>query len=486
MGIAVKELLTLEYFKDYHVIAGKSGLHKEIQGTTLLEAPDALRWAKGKELVLSSGYVLAQEPDCLEEAFKSGSMQGTSAMMIKRGRYLDEIPQRLIDLFDQYEIPLISMPFSVPWMELMSQINTAVMNRTIRRFKVHSNNHLQVSDQSYKVQKINKILRAVEVEMKFPAFIYDLAEEKSYYSSPDFKRITESFGLSESDYWEPSMPYTKHTLCDYINMARIRLINPGNLEGPRVSWIIIPIVMEDIVQAYFVVMESREFIDYYDEFAIRIAFLTLQGVYEQIMIAENMGNIGFENFIHLALDYTEKDAKKLFYQANIQGISVNTAYQYIVFHQCNEGYNARNERNTFLEAFQQSKLGKIGKIAFLDENDGLILLEAEKIHNSIPWTKDTTTELLKEFQRYIGLKFADMKLEFGICQEEKTLLEVRECVKKCQKVLKMGSIIFPENDIWEYEMLGPLTWIEIPENELKEMLRKYREMMEEEKNIELL
>ena len=191
------------------MIAGKSGLHKEIQGTTLLEAPDALRWAKGKELVLSSGYVLAQEPDCLEEAFKSGSMQGTSAMMIKRGRYLDEIPQRLIDLFDQYEIPLISMPFSVPWMELMSQINTAVMNRTIRRFKVHSNNHLQVSDQSYKVQKINKILRAVEVEMKFPAFIYDLAEEKSYYSSPDFKRITESFGLSESDYWEPSMPYTK-------------------------------------------------------------------------------------------------------------------------------------------------------------------------------------------------------------------------------------------------------------------------------------
>ena len=104
MGIAVKELLTLEYFKDYHVIAGKSGLHKEIQGTTLLEAPDALRWAKGKELVLSSGYVLAQEPDCLEEAFKSGSMQGTSAMMIKRGRYLDEIPQRLIDLFDQYAI----------------------------------------------------------------------------------------------------------------------------------------------------------------------------------------------------------------------------------------------------------------------------------------------------------------------------------------------------------------------------------------------
>ena len=57
-------------------------------------------------------------------------------------------------------------------------------------------------------------------------------------------------------------------------------------------------------------------------------------------------------------------------------------------------------------------------------------------------------------------------------RKKKTLLEVRECVKKCQKVLKMGSIIFPEKDIWEYEMLGPLTWIEIPENELKRNVKE--------------
>lgn len=32
MGIAVKELLTQEYFKDYHVIAGKSGLTQRDSG----------------------------------------------------------------------------------------------------------------------------------------------------------------------------------------------------------------------------------------------------------------------------------------------------------------------------------------------------------------------------------------------------------------------------------------------------------------------
>lgn len=31
MGIAVHELLMLEYFKEYEVIAGRKGLQKEIQ-----------------------------------------------------------------------------------------------------------------------------------------------------------------------------------------------------------------------------------------------------------------------------------------------------------------------------------------------------------------------------------------------------------------------------------------------------------------------
>ena len=51
MGIAVKELLSLEYFKDFQVIAGKQGVEREIQGITILDAPDGFRWTVGKELV---------------------------------------------------------------------------------------------------------------------------------------------------------------------------------------------------------------------------------------------------------------------------------------------------------------------------------------------------------------------------------------------------------------------------------------------------
>lgn len=484
MGIAVQEILAQEYFKDFYVVAGRRGLYKEIQGVTVLEAPDATRWSKGKELILSSGYVISKEPDCISQAFREGNMQGASAFMIKRDRYLETIPEEMIALFDEHDIPLISMPFHVPWMELMSQISNALMNRTIRRFRISGYNQtLQPSNQTYKVQKIRRILQAVEVEMHFPAFLYDLEENAGYYSSINFKTITESFGLTEEDYWKPSRPYTKHTLCDYINMVRYRLINQDNMEGPRVSWIIIPIVMDSVTRAYFVVMESREFIDYYDEFALRIAFLMLQGVYEQIMVVRNIGNVGFENFIHYALDYKEENPQKLLYQANIQGISMDTPYLYAVFHQTNEEVAARNERRQFIEIFRQSRIEKGGQIAFLDENEGLLLIAPELAEKE---DREELKKLVLDFGSRIASRCPGMKLEFGISCEKKTLNDLSSCIQKCRRVLKTGRLLYPGETVCFYEMLGPLAWLQIPEEELSVLLEKFRPFLEDEKDAELL
>lgn len=483
MGIAVRDLLALEYFKDFYVIAGSKGLDKEIQGITTFEAPDACRWGKGKELILSSGYVISQEPDSIKKAFKEGNILLTSAMMIKRGRYLEHIPEEIIQLFEENNIPLISMPFHVAWMDIMSQVNVAVMNRTIRRFRIQQTDSFLLSGQTYKVQKIQRILQAVEIEMKFPAFLYDLSEERGYYSSVNFKRITENFGLKESDYWEPSLSYTKYTLCDYINMVRYRLMSQDQTDGPRVSWITIPITMNRTTRAYFVVMESKDFIDYYDEFSIRIAYLTLQGIYEQTVVAQNMGNIGFENFIHFALNYNETDMDKLMHQANTQGISMNVPYIYAVFHQLTPGISARSARKEFLEALHQSLFSQIAKLAFLDENEGVLFLE---ITEPAQKSRDSVKKLLENFKQHAEEKCSGISLEFGVCREESNLSELKNNIQKCREVLKKGKMLFPEEHIWDYETLGPLVWLNIPEEELAAMLKVYFQIMENEKNVELL
>ncbi len=50
----------------------------------------------------------------------------------------------------------------------------------------------------------------------------------------------------------------------------------------------------------------------------------------------------------------------------------------------------------------------------------------------------------------------------------------------------MGKKLFPQNHIWDYEMLGPYAWIEIQEDELEAMLCRYRLLLQDERNREPL
>lgn len=483
MGIAVSELLVMDYFREFHVLAGKKGLHREIQGITVLEAPDATRWSQGKELILTSGYVIMQDPDCIRRAFEEGTLTECSAFMVKRGRYLEKIPPDVLDLFEQHQIPLISMPFSTPWMELMNRINTAVMNRTIRRFRIQGVESYSISDQSYKVRKIRQILQAVEKEMKFPAFLYDVMDDVSHFSSDHFLQISREFGLEETEYWNPSRELTKHTLCDTINMVRYRLLNREHPDDPRVSWITIPIVIDDVVQAYFIVMESREFIDFYDEFSIRIAFLMLQNVFEQIVVARNMSIIGFENYINFALTYSGSDLSKLVHQANMQGIDIQKKYHCVLFRQGNDAASARDARKQFMDALQKSSPFLRARVAFLSENEGVLFFEAEDAAFSL------TAKLLpiiEQFKQMTESKDPRIRLDFAASGEISPLSEIQHVISKCRKVLRMGKMFYPQSYIWRYEDLGALAWLDIPAHELEKMLQQYRELLRDEKNIEIL
>lgn len=481
MGITIQELLALEFFRDFYVVAGRKGLSKEIQGVTVFEAPDAYHWTKGKELILSSGYVMVKEPGSLEQAFAEGIMQKTSGMMIKRERYLKEIPKNIIQLFEENDLPLISMPYAVPYMDVMNQVNTAVMNRIIRRFRIHSSTAYSLSNMTYKERKVKRILQAVESEMHFPALLYDMNENRAYYSSVNFIRITDSIGLTTQELWEPSVPCTKHTLCDDIHMVRIRLVQQQ--EGARMSWITIPVTVNNMTQAYFVVMESRNFLDYYDEYAIRISYLMLQSVYEQILIAQNVGNIGFENFVHYMLDFREQDPEKLVYQANIQGISMSSQYFYVVFWQENPEFGLRQQRKRVMELFAKNQLSTEGKLIFLEENEAAIFLSTGEFESRKP---EVLREYLESFRRKVTEEFPEAGLRFGMLSEPASWTGMRKNIEKCRNVLRMGSVLCPEQPILDYESLGPLAWLQIPTDELEEMLKNYRLVMSDEKGTELL
>lgn len=482
VGITVRDLLSVEYFKDFKVIAGRNGLNREIQGVTVADAPDGYRWKSEKELCFTSGYVFANNPDFITGIFQGESQM--SALVIKRGRYLEEVPEYIIRLSDEKDVPLITMPYGIPWMEAINQVYVAVINHAIQLFGVGAQSmpyRPQTAD--YKGQKIRKILRAVESDMEFPALLYDVFDNKSYYSSDKFPEITEKYQLQESDYWDPYVPHSRHTLCGSILMTRYRL-QRGETQGqPRISWVTIPIIVGGAPQAYFCVMESRRFLDFCDEYTMRIAYLSLLSIYEQIVALRDSYNVGFEQLVHLALESNEEDSHRLHYQANQQGISMEDSYIYVVYQHDHKSFDIRTKRNAVMDLFLHCGLEAKGRMAFLSRKEGLILF---RTRGQTVIERKQIEAVLSEFQSKLSRKYEGMKWTFAVSFEPKRLSDIRACVEKGKKTLKIGRVAFPDRKVLDYSDLGILTWLDIPDDELKILLDDFSTLMHAEKNRELL
>ena len=160
---------------------------------------------------------------------------------------------------------------------------------------------------------------------------------------------------------------------------------------------------------------------------------------------------------------------------------MSTMYDYAVINVMN--FSAGEKRAELLRAFSSVRCSRIGKLAILGDRELLLLIEL------LPKTQRTAgemEEMIAEFMKSVGEIIHSAEMKCGICREGNTLRDIRKCVEKCRRVIEMGSIIRPDNAIWDYEMLGPLTWIDIPEDELNGMLARFRPLMSDDRGSELL
>ncbi len=481
MGLTIREMLDAEFFKDFKLIAGNKGLDNQIQGVAILDAPDGFKWTKGREFVISSGYVFQQHPRLFEDYLKTDIFREISGMGIKLDRYLKTIPDHIIDVFNEYNIPLVNIPMDPSWMDIMNQLNVLVMNKNIRQFRIGNINPKSFSNLSYQVRKINKILSQMEMEMKFPAMLYDLSSEKPYYSSSTFIELMDDIQIG--DFWNPTIEVTKEILCDNLKMIRYRF-HDDKYERPY-SWITVPITVGDKVKAYFVVVEATELIDYFDQFALRIGFLLLQSLYEQILVAQSIGDVGFEKFIGEVISGSLWDDENISKRASDLGLDINLNYYLILMKQERKEAHLANYKDELKEAINSSISHMEARMAMIDDNSCIFLLPADNRISAEGNLKLMETSA-KVFKKRIESKIENANIIFGISDNESTIYEIKRNYSRCQQTIKIGQILYPNEDYLRYSDLGVFAWMDIKEDELEIMSKDINVLVQNPENNELV
>jgi purine catabolism regulator len=135
-ALTVRELMTLPSLAGAEIVAGTGGLDQGVRWVNVMEVPDILPWVKPNELLLTTGFPLryagggqSVDPDALTELVDGLAHRGVTALGVKTGRYLDELPPGMLAAANRHDLPLLVLPRGAAFDEVMSDVFTQLVDR---------------------------------------------------------------------------------------------------------------------------------------------------------------------------------------------------------------------------------------------------------------------------------------------------------------------------------------------------------------------
>ena len=128
----LSEILQLPAFTGCSVCGGTAGLDHRVSGVNLTDTPDYARWLAQGELLITTGFSIADDPQAIRGLLPTAAEQGLSGVGIKPGRYLpNPLPTELAETADRLGLPLLQLPDDVRFTELADAVSREIARRRI-------------------------------------------------------------------------------------------------------------------------------------------------------------------------------------------------------------------------------------------------------------------------------------------------------------------------------------------------------------------
>ena len=111
--LTVNDLLHLEPFKEFKMISGFEGIHNRISSVNIMDNPNALDWFAPEEVLISSGYFFQDDENMQEKILRQLKLINCPALIIKPFSYLGKVPDNMLTLSNELQLPIIEMPYGI-------------------------------------------------------------------------------------------------------------------------------------------------------------------------------------------------------------------------------------------------------------------------------------------------------------------------------------------------------------------------------------
>ena len=187
MGLIMKiqDVLKDKRFSEFSLIAGLSGAGNAISTVTVIDTPDGAKWLSGGEFVITTAYMLKDDEEALLAFIHTLHRRNASALGIKQGRYIENIPDSAVSLADDLGLPLLLIPQKFPYADIINPILSELVNQQTNRLIQANLIHTKFTELAVSDASIPDILATFMSIVGVPAAFLDFETVQIWYSDSD-------------------------------------------------------------------------------------------------------------------------------------------------------------------------------------------------------------------------------------------------------------------------------------------------------------
>ncbi|WMX55925.1 PucR family transcriptional regulator ligand-binding domain-containing protein [Peribacillus sp. R9-11] len=158
-SITIEEILTRRHFNQTDIIAGSSGIKRQVKWVHCMEVTQISHLLNGNELILTTGLGWK---DC-DSTFLSYLNQliqcNAAGLCIEIGTRTMAIPKCAIDLADEHQFPIILFHQEVPFVEITQDIHSLIINKQYQMISNLENYSQQLNKNLLEIDHYESILK---------------------------------------------------------------------------------------------------------------------------------------------------------------------------------------------------------------------------------------------------------------------------------------------------------------------------------------
>lgn len=445
MAFRVRDMLKLDIFGGAKLLGGEAGLDNEIQGATIIEAPDIVRFINGGEVLLTRFYAFqACTMEEFDGYFRELAAKKVSAIVIKRGDDVEDIDEKvrfILKFAEEYSVPVLEVAFELSFREILKPILEQLFSEEVKQLKYFKTTYDNFTALSFSFgsaqDSIRKILDVLEKLVGNPVALFN--QNMDYLAGTEgcITRLTISKQIEE---YHP--PF-------YSNYTYLRQMAVLEEEDGRAC-------VQYLVQwramynrnMYLVVTASNSAWGDLDDIAVENAVTALrQELYRQHSVEELEEK--FQNDIITQL-LTGKihSVQEVDQAVRHLGIPLDADYRVLIFKLWNENteeFEKLNEKYKYDSILRDAVLNEFEEVRVRNDVDKVIVIQQIRPHQKQEEYRRELQATVERIQKRMCQKNKGLRVRAGVGKEVEGVASISDSYKEAGDSLEFIGIFDEQN-----------------------------------------